>query len=222
LFIPGYGPEMVRHHTRHISTDRIRLSQTERAEAMRARLLEATITCLAERGYGRTSTNDIVRRARVSRGALAHHFPTKIDLVSAAAQRLLEDRAAEFRTRFGGIAAERRTTAEALTVLWSFYDDPGCVAVLELMLAARHEPELRAVLASMPDQIAEVTADVFAEFFPELAALPFIDEVQRSIHALYAGLALAALATGDANNRGADVRAFLKVLVSLAPQLTKT
>ncbi|MGN6472734.1 MAG: helix-turn-helix domain-containing protein, partial [Mycobacteriales bacterium] len=48
-----------------------RRSQAERTEQMRTRLLDATIHCLAESGYGRMSTNDVVRRARVSRGALA-------------------------------------------------------------------------------------------------------------------------------------------------------
>ena len=91
---------------------------------MRARLLDATIECLSEYGYGRMSTNDVVRRAHVSRGALAHHFPAKADLVKAAAQRLLEQRAADFRARFAAIPAQRRTLSEALTVLWSLYDDP--------------------------------------------------------------------------------------------------
>ena len=87
----------------------------------------------------------------VSRGALAHHFRTRAELVSAAAQRLVDQRAAEFRDRFGAIAPERRTLAEALDVLWSFYDSPGCAALLELMIAARHEPELAPVMAPMPD-----------------------------------------------------------------------
>ncbi|SDC10009.1 TetR/AcrR family transcriptional regulator [Actinokineospora iranica] len=199
---------------RHRHTSRERVPQAERAEAMRARLLDATISCLADLGYGRMSTNHIVRRAHVSRGALAHHFPTKADLLNAAAQRLIEGRATDFRERFGAIAVERRTTAEALAVLWSFYDDTGGVAMLELMVAARHNRELREVLGDMPDRVAELGMAVFAEFFPDLAALPFIDEALRSIHALYTGLALNALADGDPRGRGAEVRAFLKILIA--------
>lgn len=186
---------------------------------MRARLLSATIECLAERGYGAMSTNDVVRRARVSRGALAHHFPTKAELVRAAARELLAQRATQFRGRFTELAPVRRTPVEALNVLWSFYDDPGCVALLELTLAARHDPELRPLLADVPGQIAELTAEIFGEFFPQLAALPFVEEALRAIHALYTGLALGALADDETRKRGADVRAFLTVLVTAASQL---
>jgi AcrR family transcriptional regulator len=199
-----------------------RRSQAERAEQMRARLLDATIECLAEQGYGQMSTNDVVRRAAVSRGALAHHFPTKTDLVKAAAQRLLDRRAEEFRARFAALPAARRTPAEALAVLWSFYDDPSAVALVELTVAARTDPELRIVVGSVPEQIASTTNEVFTEFFPDLAALPFADESLRAVHALFTGLVVSAMATGgggEADEHGADVRAFLKVLVSLGGQI---
>jgi AcrR family transcriptional regulator len=186
---------------------------------MRARLLDATIECLETQGYGRMSTNDVVRIARVSRGALAHHFPTKAALVMAAAQRLFDQRAAEFRERFSAIAPERRTPAEALEVLWSFYDDPGAMALIELNVAARNHPELQAVLGPMSHQIATNTADVFNEFFPDLARLPFAEEALRSIHALFAGLVLSSMAGGEADNHGAAVREFLKVLVSLSGEV---
>lgn len=185
---------------------------------MRARLLDATIECLAELGYGAMSTNDVVRRARVSRGALSHHFPTKADLVRAAAQRLLEERAAQFRARFDAIPPERRTPAEALTVLWSFYDSPGGTALIELTVAARHQPELEGALAPMIDRIADLTRDVFGEYFPQLARLPYVEQALRAIHGLFAGLALGTFAGSAARHRGDEVRALLANLAHLLPQ----
>jgi AcrR family transcriptional regulator len=190
----------------------VRRSQPERVAAMRARLLDATIECLDELGYGALSTNDVVRRARVSRGALSHHFPTKADLVRAAAQRLLEQRAAEFRRRFETIPAARRTPAEALDVLWSFYDSAGGNALIELTVAARHQPELEGVLSPMLERIAALTGEVLAEYFPDLARLPHVEQALRAIHALFAGLALGALA-GD-RARGDEVRALLRTVIS--------
>jgi AcrR family transcriptional regulator len=202
-----------------ITTHPPRQPQAERAERMRARLLDATIECLATTGYGRMSTNDIVRRARVSRGALAHHYPTKADLVKAAAQRLLDLRAIEFRDRFRAIAPERRTPAEALSVLWSFYDDPGGIALVELTVAARSHPELKSVLGPVSHQIAASTTEVFAEFFPDLARLPFAEESLRAIHAMFGGLLLSSMAHDGADDHGAEVRDFLNILVSLSDHL---
>jgi AcrR family transcriptional regulator len=162
------------------------------------------------------STNDIVRRAHVSRGALAHHFPTKAELVTAAARRLVEERAADFRRRFGAVPPERRTPAEALELLWSFYAAPSGVALIELTVAARHSRQLRAVLAPVAEQVAASTTEVFAEFFPDKAALPFTDQVLRTVHALFAGLALSAMAAPDGDGHTAEVRAFLNHVVSLA------
>jgi AcrR family transcriptional regulator len=189
-----------------------RRSQAERSDAMRARLLHATIECLAESGYGRMSTNDVVRRAHVSRGALAHHFPTKAELVTAAAELLVDERGAEFRERFGSLAPERRTPDEALAVLWSFYDDPSALALIELTVVARSYPELKTVLGRMTDQIATITAEMVLEYFPELAELPYIEEALRAVHAAYAGLALSSMAGGEATRHAEQVRNFLGVL----------
>ena len=46
----------------------VRVPQEERSRAMRARLMDATIECLVERGFGGTSTTLISQRAGVSRG----------------------------------------------------------------------------------------------------------------------------------------------------------
>ncbi|HVT65884.1 MAG TPA: TetR/AcrR family transcriptional regulator [Mycobacteriales bacterium] len=206
---------MPRHHSasaRGAKDTPPRRTQAERAEQMRARLLDATIECLAESGYGRMSTNDVVRRARASRGALAHHFPTKADLVTAAAERLVERRGAEFRARIEAIAPERRTPERALEVLWSFYDDPSGLALIELTVVSRNYPELMPVLVKMGDQIAAVTAEMVLLYFPTLASVPFIEEALRAVHALFAGLALGSMAGPQATGDAQAVREFLNIL----------
>ena len=193
----------------------MRRTQPERVEAMRGRLLDATIDSLAISGYGGFSTNDVVRRAGVSRGALAHHFPTKADLVSAAADRLIAQRAAEFRDRFAAVPPRKRTVARALDVLWSFFADPAFHALLELVVAARTEAELRPVVAAGMRHASEVTRDVFAESFPALAQQPYIGEVLDGVLALYVGLAAEAALDAEAAGRATAVRNVLKGALSL-------
>jgi len=67
----------------------------QRSLDTRQALLEATLDCIYEYGINGASTNKIISRAQVSRGALLHHYPTKVDLISAAFVYLHELVAAE-------------------------------------------------------------------------------------------------------------------------------
>src|SRR5438093_4724537 len=183
---------------------------------MRGRLLDATVECLCSLGYSRMSTNDVVKRARVSRGALAHHFPTKTDLVVAAANHVIAARAEEFRRRFGDLPPEQRTVARGLDVLWTLFEDQSFVALVELTVAARSDPELRAVFTDAPDYVADLAQTIFGEFFPGLAGMPFADTALRGIIAMYTGLAVQTFVDGDAHGKHAAVRELLKTVLSQA------
>ncbi len=64
------------------------MSQAERSQATRARLIEVARELFAERGYGGVGTEEIVRAAGVTRGALYHHFAGKRELFAAVYEEL--------------------------------------------------------------------------------------------------------------------------------------
>jgi len=66
-------------------------SPTARGEAMRARLVEATIASIASDGLAGASIEKITRRAGVSRGLVRHYFGAKSNLLAEAFQKLAQD-----------------------------------------------------------------------------------------------------------------------------------
>jgi AcrR family transcriptional regulator len=57
--------------------------QAQNSAATRSALLKVARKLFTERGYADTATEEVVRRARVTRGALYHHFRDKQDLFKA-------------------------------------------------------------------------------------------------------------------------------------------
>jgi len=67
------------------------------SEGAREAVVEAAHELFMERNYEQVSTDEILERSGVSRGALYHHFPTKLDLFRAvyvASERRVIDRIA--------------------------------------------------------------------------------------------------------------------------------
>jgi AcrR family transcriptional regulator len=62
-----------------------RRTQAERSEATQAALISTARRLFAERGYSGVGTEEIVRAAGVTRGALYHHFDGKAGLYVAGA-----------------------------------------------------------------------------------------------------------------------------------------
>jgi AcrR family transcriptional regulator len=60
-----------------------RVANAERSEATRTALLATARAMFAERGYAAVGTEEIVRSAGVTRGALYHHFAGKAELFEA-------------------------------------------------------------------------------------------------------------------------------------------
>lgn len=130
-----------------------RRTQQERTAATRTRVLEATLASLIELGYAGTTISRIQERAGVARGTLLHHFPTRAALLVA----VVEDVAAR-RLHVLADHAEQSTAGgwdDAVDLIWGDLQSPVFLAVLELWLAARTDPDLREALVPVERTVFE-------------------------------------------------------------------
>jgi AcrR family transcriptional regulator len=89
-----------------------RSRMAERAEETRGALIAAARALFAERGFAAVGTEEIVRAARMTRGALYHHFESKEDLFRA----VYEDVERELVEQIAGAAGAAADPLEALRI----------------------------------------------------------------------------------------------------------
>jgi AcrR family transcriptional regulator len=98
-------------------------------EATRAQLIATARALFGERGYAAVGTEEIVRSAGVTRGALYHHFDGKADLFRA----VFEEMEAELAERIAGEALSQPDAWEAH------------LAAVEFFLDACQDPEVQRI-----------------------------------------------------------------------------
>src|SRR5712691_2803501 len=88
----------------------LRTTKAEQSEATRAALIGAARELFAERGYAGVGTEEIVRAAGVTRGALYHHYDGKRELLEAVYEQIER----EITERIASEALSARDPVEAL------------------------------------------------------------------------------------------------------------
>ncbi|SFB46350.1 transcriptional regulator, TetR family [Amycolatopsis marina] len=121
-------------------------TQAQRRAQTRAALLDATIECLVDVGYARTSMQEICARAGVSKGAVQHHFNDKAELMAAAVEHLTDRLKAQRLAEVDDLPAGAERVRTAIDLLWETYSGTLSTAVTELWVAARTDPDLRAAM----------------------------------------------------------------------------
>lgn len=152
-----------------------RRTQEQRSAQTRAKLMEATVDCLVEYGYGGTTTSRVAERAGVTRGAQLHHFGSRNALVSAAVRHLAARRSAEAIEQVGRITQSEDPVGALLDLLWDLHDGPLFTASVELWVAARTDPELRAEVVTFERIVDQSVASAVA------GALPAGVQVERAL-----------------------------------------
>lgn len=166
-----------------------RRTQAERRATTRGALLEATLDLLVEVGYASLTTSQVVARAGVSRGAQAHYFATKQDLVVQALSHLTDKLVADMIAQpLRSVDGERAQFESLLNRLWEIYAGPASTALTELFVAARTDPELREQLLVFDQQAAKTMEMTARTVAPGLVDRPGFRNVMVTSLATIRGL----------------------------------
>ncbi|MEV6559425.1 TetR/AcrR family transcriptional regulator [Nocardia sp. NPDC051756] len=166
-------------------------TQRDRSDQTRARLIEATISCIATYGYPATTTRRVAEIADASLGAIAHHFPVRLDLIKTALDEVGQRMAIDLRAQAAAVSArtEGRTPA-LLDLLWSAFASDLFGVWVKVWIAAADDPALYDALAPLEPALSATYAAIANDLAPE--RLPRTEWTRRVAVALDAmrGLAL--------------------------------
>ncbi|MBT2440896.1 TetR/AcrR family transcriptional regulator [Streptomyces sp. ISL-36] len=167
----------------------------DRSRVTRQRLLEAAVSCLAERGWAGSTVSVVAERAGVSRGAAQHHFPTREDLFTAAVEYVAEERSHALRA----LPAENRR--EVVAALVDLYTGPLFRAALHLWVAASSEEQLRGRVTELEARVGRESHRIAVELLRADESLPGVRETVQGLLDMARGLGLATLLTDDRARR---------------------
>jgi AcrR family transcriptional regulator len=176
------------------SPRRQRRPQAERTAGTRAKVIEAAITCIHRLGYGPTTITVVAQEAGVSRGAVTYQYPAKTDLMIAVLRAVYEQDSEHYERSVAALSPLEWLRALPAT-MWEVISRPSAIAVMEIMLAARSDPDLAAKLREVQQKI-DVEAHAWVRERLQAAGIvdrPDGEAVHRLFVAAVRGLALEAV-----------------------------
>jgi AcrR family transcriptional regulator len=165
--------------------------QQRKSRATRNALLDAALACLAEHGYAACSLQTVASRADISRGAMLHHYASKLDLMAAVIEYAFYRRMADYLARIRALSEEARAVDNAgIEISYQVCRTPEYAAYLELHIASRTDPELRAIFLDRARRFDRVWRDEIERAFPEWAGDPRLEMLNDYVWSVVEGLSL--------------------------------
>lgn len=182
--------------------------QARKSRATQGVIIDTTIRCLARYGYHETTFIRISEESGISRGAMRHHFPSRIDIMKATIEHLHKKRLAAFRKAAAAIPEDQPRTRANIEALWQHVNHPMFIVFIDLALAARKDPELAAIYRPAQEIFRRECYYAALELFPEW--LSHREQLRAAIDlALYM---MEGMVLDDLSPDGEDARRLLDLL----------
>ncbi|WP_282042427.1 TetR/AcrR family transcriptional regulator [Halomonas alimentaria] len=155
-----------------------RRTQEERSLETQERILRGALSCISQKGLQRTSTHDIARIAKVSRGALLHHYPTRAALLEAAFSLLLDEEVARIEVFSEGLSRDGSSIEVLIEFIQDRYSGPLFHVTLDYLSLARVDDETMSALIPGSTRYIEKLNALWDQ---SLADVPIPQEQKRSL-----------------------------------------
>jgi AcrR family transcriptional regulator len=193
-----------------------RRTQEERSTATKAQILQATIDILFSEGFSAATTQFVASRAGVSRGAMLHHFPSKVNLLGAVVSAAHEADLAYLRDQLQTLRTPIQRLKALPRLTWNVLSGPSGIAVLEIMMGSRSDPALAAMIDPLQSRIEAESQKRIGELMLEAGMNVDAEalELSRVIVAAIRGLAIETMFRQSETDVSASIRVLEKLIES--------
>ena len=192
--------------------------QAEKSAMTRSAILEAAIQCLLELGYASTTTALIANNAGVSRGAMMHHFPSRMSVMRAVIDFLHGRRLQEYRDLMADIdnpgqSLTHDAIAKSVESAWQYVNLPSFLGYHELLTASRTDAELRQVIEPVEKDFEKQFLDTAKAVFPHWKNIARLEGAHDMVQFLMKGMVLSHMTVRE-KARVRRVKAYLTAILS--------
>jgi AcrR family transcriptional regulator len=172
--------------------------QKTKSEQTKTAILNAALDCFLVIGFNNTTTEKIAKQAKVSRGAMLHHFPQRLDLIRASVEHLHRKRLEAFEETLSKLNenADFTLVGEGIDAFWDQLQSPLFAVYCELLVASRTDAELKGMLAPAIRDFQTAWREKSEGIFPDLAQSEQYGLATALTRYLLEGIAFNAQASG--------------------------
>ncbi|HXD34320.1 MAG TPA: helix-turn-helix domain-containing protein [Pyrinomonadaceae bacterium] len=158
----------------------------DKRERTRAKLIEAATQIIKEKGYERTTLEEVARRAAMTRGAIYGNFRNREDLFLAVVETRWKPIVPAFEP---GASLKKQMRILGQAVVDAIPErQSGAIGALSFQLYALKHEAMRLRLVQGNEEIYRWAAQQMVQYVPEKKLPMSADEFVRVIHALIDGL----------------------------------
>jgi AcrR family transcriptional regulator len=180
-----------------------RRTQQERTAAARAKLIDAAISLICEKGFSQTKTAEIASLAGLTRGAIQHHFSGRVELMTT----ILHEVEGRIADSFVAAAPDpNHPLGERVEILidglGTICRSAAYLAVADIWVTSRSDPLLREIVRASVRRSSSHFRELWQRTFGDEVSAECISECRRIVVSVIRGLVMSRFFAGDPASLG--------------------